>query len=101
LHKLFHENLQNSYKLDLTTELYWVDSKNVQISDESMFNFRKQQDANKAYRLTPTTSSIGTGGPLSGVKKVGRDANHSPSFSVEVNARCLINIGTTLHLPFS
>jgi len=41
LHKLFYENLQNSYKLDLTTELYWVDSKNVQTSDESMFNFRK------------------------------------------------------------
>lgn len=41
LDKLFHENLQNSYKLHLTSELYWVDSKNVRIADESMFNFRE------------------------------------------------------------
>jgi hypothetical protein len=75
LRTYFYETLQNSYQLHLTSELYWVDSKNVQIADESMFNFRKQQDANKAYRLTPTISSMDTGGSLSGVKKAGRDSD--------------------------
>jgi hypothetical protein len=53
--------------------------------------FHKVQTTSGAH---PDSNTMGTGGVFQGVKRLGRDANHSPSSSVEsVNVWSYLSIG--------